>query len=96
MKFTLFAVTLMTFSSFAFAHGCPVEMKKIDAKIQTTKLNASDLAKVKDLRAQGESEHKAGKHTESMASLAEANKLLSRRGQASSGEGYSRGGGGGY
>lgn len=84
MKHTLFAVTLMTFSSLAFAHGCPGVMQTIDAKMATAGLTAADLAKVKALRAQGESEHKAGKHTESMASLAEANKLLSRRGQASS------------
>jgi hypothetical protein len=34
------------------------------------------MTKVKDLRAKGEAEHKAGKHTESMASLAAAKKLL--------------------
>jgi hypothetical protein len=51
-------------------------MKKIDEKMPTAKLSAADLTKVKDLRAKGEAEHKAGKHTESMASLAEAKKLL--------------------
>jgi hypothetical protein len=40
------------------------------------RVESAVLTKVKDLRAKGETEHKAGKHTESMASLAEAKKLL--------------------
>ncbi len=76
MKHTMVALAMMAASSLAFAHGCPGEMKKIDEKLPTAKLSAADLTKVKDLRAKGEAEHKAGKHTESMASLAEAKKLL--------------------
>ena len=66
----------MASSSLAFAHGCPGEMKKIDATLPSASLNASDTTKVAELRARGEAEHKAGKHTESMASLGEAKKLL--------------------
>jgi hypothetical protein len=34
------------------------------------------MTKVKELRAKGEEQHKAGKHTESMNTLAEAKKIV--------------------
>ena len=37
---------------------------------------AASAAKVKQLRADGEAQHKAGKHDDSMKSLAEAKKIL--------------------
>lgn len=61
----------------AFAHGCPNEMKAIDAKLATSpKLAAADMEKVRKLRADGEAAHKAGRHDESMKALGEAKKLL--------------------
>ena len=45
-------------------------------KLPSAQLSAETLAKVQELRAQGEQFHKDGKHTESMAALAEAKKLL--------------------
>lgn len=61
----------------ALAHNCPNEMKAIDAKLATNpKLSAADAAKVKQLRADGEVQHKAGKHDDSMKSLGEAKKIL--------------------
>lgn len=76
MKKLIVAASLMAASSLVYAHGCPGEMKKIDEKLPSAKLSAADSAKVKDLRAKGEQLHKDGKHTESMATLAEAKKLL--------------------
>ena len=76
MKKVLLATSLMCLSSFALAHGCPGEMKKIDAAMPTAKLSAADMTKVKSLRAKGEDQHKAGQHTESMASLGEAKKTM--------------------
>lgn len=76
MKKTILAVALLTASSVAFAHGCPGEMKKIDDKLPTAKLNTAEMTKVKELRAKGEQQHKDGKHSESMATLAEAKKML--------------------
>ena len=67
MKQVLLATSLMCLSTLAMAHGCPGEMKKIDAALPTAKLSAQDMSKVKDLRAKGEEQHKAGQHTESMA-----------------------------
>lgn len=64
-------------SGTAWAHNCPNEMKAIDAKLAThPALDKSTADKVAKLRAEGEAQHKAGKHDESMASLAEAKKLL--------------------
>jgi hypothetical protein len=76
MKNSVIVVASMFAASLAFAHGCPGEMKKIDAALSTAKLSQADASKVKDLRAKGEELHKAGKHTESMASLADAKKML--------------------
>ncbi len=59
-----------------WAHGCPGEMKAIDAKLPSVKLEQAQMSKVADLRAKGEQLHKEGKHTESMAALAEAKKML--------------------
>jgi hypothetical protein len=52
-------------------------MKAIDAKLATNpKVSEADMSKVKKLRADGESAHKAGNHSESMKLLAEAKKTL--------------------
>jgi hypothetical protein len=67
---------LVSFSGLAFAHNCPNEMKAIDAKMSSAKLSSTDMTKVKALREDGEKLHKAGKHDESMKTLAEAKKML--------------------
>lgn len=75
MKHAVALVLALSMGS-AFAHGCPGEMKAIDAKLPAAKLDAAQMAKVKDLRAKGEQLHKDGKHAESMAALAEAKKMV--------------------
>jgi cell division protein FtsL len=70
----LFAVALI--SSPASASQCPKDMKKIDAALKKAKLSKGDMAKVKDLRKKGEELHKAGKHKESVETLAEAMKIM--------------------
>ena len=75
MKKLLIAAVALA-SAAAFAHNCPNEMKAIDAKMSTTKLADADMAKVKALRADGETMHKAGKHDDSMKALGEAKKML--------------------
>ncbi len=53
------------------------DMAKIDAALaQNPRLSAAELAEVKRLRAQGEMLHKAGKHQESVDTLAKAMKML--------------------
>jgi hypothetical protein len=73
----LFTLLLALATGSAFAFHCPADMKAIDAKLATgIKLTDADMAKVKQLRADGETAHKAGKHDESVKLLAEAMKIL--------------------
>jgi hypothetical protein len=73
---SLFAA-LMLASASAFAFHCPADMKKIDqALAKNPKLTAKQAADVKKFRADGEALHKAGKHQESVDTLAKAMKIL--------------------
>jgi hypothetical protein len=77
MKKLFVTIALASAAGLALAHNCPNEMKAIDAKLATNpKLSDTDMAKVKQLRADGEAAHKAGKHDDSMKSLGEAKKIL--------------------
>jgi len=71
------AAGLALASSAAFAFHCPADMKKIDeALAKNPKLAAEQLADVKKQRAEGEALHKAGKHQDSVDTLAKAMKTL--------------------
>ena len=71
------AATLMFATTTAFAFHCPADMKKIDAALAANpQLSSTDLAEVKRLRAEGETLHKAGKHQESVDTLAKAMRIL--------------------
>jgi len=77
MKRTLAAVATMLFASAALAFHCPSDMKKIDeALAKSPKLTEAQMADVKKFRAEGETLHKAGKHQESVDTLAKAMKIL--------------------
>jgi hypothetical protein len=76
MKRTILSLALAFFASSAFAHSCPLEMKKIDEALPKAKLDAAKSAEVKKLRAEGEKLHKDGKHNESMAALGKAKGIL--------------------
>ena len=76
MKPTALAIVLALAAGPAFAHSCPKEMRAIDAALPNAKLNASQMAEVKQLRADGEKLHKEGKHDESMAALGKAKGIL--------------------
>ena len=77
MKKLLLAAAFAGCAGLAFAFNCPNDMKAIDAKLATNvKLSDADAAKVKQLRAEGETLHKAGKHQESVDTLAKAMKIL--------------------
>ncbi|MDH3262971.1 MAG: hypothetical protein OEM24_03115 [Paracoccaceae bacterium] len=60
----------------AHAFQCPADMAAIDAALATASLSAEDLARVQELRAQGEALHAAGSHQASVDALAEARALL--------------------
>jgi len=79
MKFRSFliAASLALASGAALAFHCPADMKKIDdAMAKDPKLTAAQAADVKKFRAEGETLHKAGKHQESVDTLAKAMKIL--------------------
>ena len=71
------AAGLALASASAFAFHCPADMKKIDeALAKNPTLTPAQLAEVKKQRADGEALHKAGKHQESVDTLAKAMKTL--------------------
>jgi len=70
------AAGLVFASSSAFAFHCPKDMKQIDAALPNAKLSSAQMAEVKQLRAEGERLHKAGKHQQSVDTLAKAKKIL--------------------
>ena len=70
-------VALLFAAGTAFAGHCPKEMKSIDdALAKNPKLSEAQMKDVKKFRADGEAFHKDGKHADSLASLAKAQKIL--------------------
>ena len=77
MKRAITAVAAMLFAGSALAFHCPSDMKKIDeALAKSPKLTQAQMQDVKKFRAEGETLHKAGKHQESVDTLAKAMKIL--------------------
>ena len=77
MKRTILAAVLAFTASAALAFHCPADMRKIDeAMAKNPQLTPEQTAEVKKLRADGEALHKAGKHQESVDTLAKAMKIL--------------------
>ncbi len=70
----LAAAVAILMSAPAFASECPKHMKAIDEAMAKNMSMAT--AEVKKLRADGEADHKAGKHAESMEKLTKAEKML--------------------
>ena len=78
MKRIALAALLAFSTSAAFAFHCPADMRKIDeAMAKNPKLTPQQTAEVKKYRAEGETLHKAGKHQDSVDTLAKAMKILS-------------------
>ena len=80
-KFSVLVLTVLLavmLATPAFAKSCPRLWKQVDEKLAATQIAPEVLEKVKKLRAQGEADHKAGKHAESEAALKEALKLLGK------------------
>jgi hypothetical protein len=78
MKRIMSAAAALLFSTAALAFHCPADMKKIDeAMAKNPKLTEAQMAEVKKYRTEGEALHKAGKHQESVDTLAKAMKILS-------------------
>lgn len=74
---SVIAAALLLASGAALAFHCPADMKKIDdAMAKNTGLSAAQMADVKKFRSEGEAFHKAGKHQDSVDTLAKAMKIL--------------------
>jgi len=77
MKRIALAAALSLAASTALAFHCPADMKKIDAALaKNPKLSEQQMTEVKKARADGEALHKAGKHQQSVETLAKAMKIL--------------------
>lgn len=75
LKRTLLAAVAAIFiSAPAFASECPKHMKAIDEAMAKDMSKAT--AEVKKLRAEGEADHKAGKHADSMVKLKKAEGMM--------------------
>ncbi|MBI1988444.1 MAG: hypothetical protein HYS65_01680 [Betaproteobacteria bacterium] len=71
------ALSLALASTGAFAFHCPKDMKAIDeALAKNPKLSAAQMSEIKKYRADGEASHKAGKHQDSVDTLAKAMGIL--------------------
>ena len=76
-RIVLAAFLTAAFAGPALAGKCPVLMKEVDAALaKGTSLSAAHMTEVKELRAKGEAEHKAGSHAASLATLAKAKEIL--------------------
>jgi len=77
VKRLLLGTALALVCASAFAFHCPKDMKAIDAALaKNPKLSAQQMSDVKKYRADGEKLHKAGKHQDSVDTLAKAMKIL--------------------
>jgi hypothetical protein len=73
----LVAIFAVAVTSSALANSCPKHMTNIDQALAANpKLEPTQLAEVKKLRADGETLHKQGKHAESEAALGQAETIL--------------------
>ncbi len=78
MKRVLTAAVLSLFvSGPAFAGTCPVMVKGIDAALAAMPdLSAEQTAEATSLRDEGDAQHKAGQHKESVETLQKAKDIL--------------------
>jgi hypothetical protein len=70
------ALALMAYSAPALAFHCPADVKAIDYALTKAKLSAKQKEEVRLLRDEGETQHKAGNHAESVKTLAEAMRII--------------------
>ena len=71
------AALIAVASAPALAGTCPKIMKKVDAALAASpSLTSEQMTQVTKLRAEGEAQHKAGSHADSVASLNKAMAIL--------------------
>lgn len=74
------AMVLIAFMAPAWASQCPMLMSEIDDALEDdakiSQLSEDELARVKELREQGEQYHNDGDHAQSEEALNEAKEIL--------------------
>ncbi|MEQ4540598.1 hypothetical protein [Billgrantia desiderata] len=74
------AMVLMAFMAPAWAGQCPMLMSEIDEALaddaKVAQLSEDELARVRELREQGEQYHNDGDHAQSEEALNEAKEIL--------------------
>ena len=76
MKRILLAAALVALASPAYAGSCPKHMADIDKAMPAAKLTAAQKTQVQQLRASGETKHKAGQHADSVKDLQQAKQIM--------------------
>lgn len=73
-------ISLLIFSSSAFAYRCVIDMRKIDEALsKQPAITETQAQEVRKLRAEGEVLHNKGKHKESVEALHKALEILGVR-----------------
>jgi hypothetical protein len=73
----LATVLSLGFAAPALAMSCPKHMAKIDEALAANpSLSAEQLAEVQKLRKEGEDQHNAGNHAQSVETLEKAEEIL--------------------
>lgn len=73
-------ISLLIFSSSAFAYRCVIDMRKIDEALsKQPAITEAQAQEVRKLRAEGEVLHNKGKHKESVEALHKALEILGVR-----------------
>lgn len=68
-KLLITGAAIVALSTTAIAGSCPSLVHKIDEALKTAQLSDADKASIMVMRNQGEEQHKAGQHAESVATL---------------------------
>ena len=75
-RLMLAALLVVAIASPAGAFHCPADVVAINNGLAKANLSAEDEAQVKMLRDEGKALHNAGKHKESVDTLAEAMRII--------------------
>ena len=71
------AALVVAFATPALAGHCPADVKAIDNALAAgIKMSAAQKTEVQSLRDQGDAQHKAGQHKESVGTLAKAMRII--------------------
>ena len=75
-RIVLASALVIAFAAPALAGHCPIDVKAIDNALAKMSIPAAQMSEVKALRDQGQAEHNAGKHGDSVGTLAKAMRLI--------------------